>query len=396
MKKFRERLERSRLIDIAPSGLARIRTIGNGLTRRDFGKVAFGAGAGAVMASIPLNPADAGAQVNYMGWQGFEDPFNAGDFAKNNDIDLNITYQNDNSHAIAVATGGGIGNMDIVTPDYAYTPLMEEIGMLQPIDMSRIPNFDDLYDRFRNLDGPKVNGKQYSLPLSWGSIPLMYNTNFVKETPTSWLDLLKPEYKGKVALTNDVFSVMVAFALAATGTKTPTRINKDELDATLALIIKIKKEHARTIASGYGELSDLLASGEIWMAQSWEPVAAWAGDKGSDLAWVVPKEGTHTLTDCLAIVTDAPHLDEVYTLLNQGMSAEGQAYMGNRNGVGVTNEKAVPLLDDNIRNMYPYDNIEAFFASSGGGPFPLWPLEREGDLVTLDDILDAWDEFLKA
>jgi spermidine/putrescine-binding protein len=366
------------------------------MTRRDFGRGALGLTAGAAMTLHGVGPAAAGTEVNYMGWQGFEDPFNADDFAVKHDIELNVTYQNDNNHAITVATGGGIGNMAIVTPDYAYTPFMEEIGMIQQIDMDRVPNFEGLFDRFRNLDGPKVDGQQYSLPLSWGSIPLMYNTQHVTETPTSWLDLLKPEYKGRVALTNDVFSVMVAFAMAATGTKTPTRINMDELDATLDLIIRIKRDHARTIASGYGELTDLLASGEVWMAQSWEPVAAWAGDKGSSLAWVIPQEGTHTLTDCLAIVRDAPNLDEVYLLLNQGMSAEGQAYMGNRNAVGVTNQHAVPLLDENVRTMYPYDDIEAFFQASGGGPFPLWPLERQGDIVSMDDILDAWDKFLKA
>ena len=394
MKKLIEKLERANVLRIDKRGLVRMRTLGPNLTRREF--AAGAAAAGAALGSLGTGKALAGTEVNYMGWQGFEDPFKANDFHVENGIDLNITYQNDNNHAITVATGGGIGNMDIVTPDYAYTPFMQEIGMLQPIDMSRVPNYDGLFDRFKDMEGPRVDGEQYSLPLSWGSIPLMYNTRYVTETPTSWHDLLKPEYKGRVALTNDVFSVMVAFAMAATGTKTPTRINRDELEATLALIILIKKDHARTIASSYGELTDLLASGEVWMAQSWEPVAAWAGDKEGKLDWVIPKEGTHTLTDCLAVVTDAPHLDEVYLLLNQGMSAEGQAHMANVNSVGVTNRLAVPLLNDDVREMYPYDNIEQFFEISGGGPFPLWPLEPEGDLVTMDDILNAWEEFLKA
>jgi spermidine/putrescine-binding protein len=394
MSKFFERLKKANVLKVNSSGLVQIRGVNPNLSRRNFnvGVVA----SGAAIATVGLGSASAIAaeQVNYMGWQGFEDPFNAGDFAVNNDINLNITYQTDNSHAIAVAKGGGLGNMDIVTPDYAYTAFMEQVGILQPIDMSRVPNYDRLFDRFRSLEGGKVDGVQYSLPLSWGSIPLMYNTEFVKETPTSWHDLFKEEYKGRVAVTNDVISVMVAFALAATGTKTPTRINRDELDATLALLIKFKKEHARTIAPGYGELTDLFATGEIWMAQSWEPVANWSGL--SSLKWVTPKEGTHSLTDCLAIVKDAPHLDAVYKLLNQGMSAEGQAYMGNRNAVGVTNQDAVALLDDAVRTMYPYDNIEAFFESTGGGPFPLWPLEREGDIVSMDDVLAAWDDFLKA
>ncbi len=160
--------------------------------------------------------------------------------------------------------------------------------------------------------------------------------------------------------------------------------------------MRIKKEHARTIASGYGELTDLFASGEVWMAQSWEPVAAWAADKGVELKWVVPKEGTHTLTDGLSIVRDAPHLDQVYLLLNQGMSPEGQAHMANVNAVAVTNRNAVPLLDENRRAMYPYDDIDTFFTSSGGGPFPLWPIEPEGDYATQDDVLNGWEEFLKA
>lgn len=396
MSSILERLKRARILKVDESGLVRFRRLSPTLTRRQFGTGALGAGAALTLGALNSRPATAATQVNYMGWQGFEDPFNADDFAVKNGVNLNITYQNDNGHAIAVAKAGGIGNMDIVTPDYAYTAFMKEIGILQPIDMSRVPNFERLFDRFRNLEGGKVDGVQYSLPLSWGSIPLMYNTKYVKETPTSWHDLFKEEYKGRVAVTGDVISVMIVFALAATGTRTPTRINADELEATLALLIKFKQEHARTIAPGYGELTDLFASEEIWMAQSWEPVSVWAGPKGSDLAWVTPKEGTHSLTDCLAIVADAPHIDAVYTLLNQGMSAEGQAYMGNRNAVGVTNQDAVALLDDSVRAIYPYDDIDAFFAETGGGPFPLWPLERQGDIVSMDDILAAWDTFLKA
>jgi hypothetical protein len=35
-------------------------------------------------------------------------------------------------------------------------------------------------------------------------------------------------------------------------------------------------------------------------------------------------------------------------------------------------------------------------ASAGGGPFPLWPLDPEGDFVTFDEVLDEWERFLKA
>lgn len=160
--------------------------------------------------------------------------------------------------------------------------------------------------------------------------------------------------------------------------------------------IKIKTEHARTIASGYGELADLFASGEVVMAQAWEPVAIWSADKGKKLEWTVPKEGTHTLCDCLALVKDAPEAEQAYALLNNGLTPEAQAFVANKNTTGVTVKGAVPLLTERARSIYPYEDIESFFLSTGGGPFPLWPMDREGDVVSMDDMLQGWERFLKA
>jgi spermidine/putrescine transport system substrate-binding protein len=303
---------------------------------------------------------------------------------------------NDNNQIITSATGGGIGNMDIVTPDHGYTPVMAPIGILQPLDLEQVPNFDNLFAFFKTMPGPNVDGVQYSLPYTWGSIPLMYNPEHVTQQPMSWLDMLKPEYQGRVALVNDVISVMIPFTMTAVGTDTPTRINREELDAAIELIIRIKRDHARTIASGYGELADLFASGEVVMAQAWEPVAAWAGDKGVRFDWTIPAEGTWTLVDTLALIRQAPNEAAAYAILNHGLTGVAQAHVANANMTAVTVRPAVPLLNDQARAMYPYDDIEAFFKRSGDGPFPLWPLEPEGDFVTFDDVLDAWDRFLKA
>lgn len=393
MNRMIERMQRHGIVKLGRSGIVRLRGSG-GITRRQFTKGALAAGVATSL--LGGRSARAAAEVKFMGWQGYEEGLATGDVLAKNDISINPTYMNDNNQLIATATGGGMGNMDIITPDTSYTPMMAGIGMLEPLDMSRVPNFSNLFPEFQTINGTSLDGTQYSLPYVWGSIPLMYNPAVVTETPTSWLDLLKPEYKGKVALTNDVISVMIPFAMAATGTKTPTRITQPELDATIDLLIEIKKNHARTIASGYGELADLFASGEVAIAQAWEPVAIWALDKGAKLDWVVPKEGTHTLCDCLALVTDAPDVDASYILLNHGLTAEAQAHVANINNTGVTVASAVPLLTERARGIYPYDDIPGFFSKTGGGPFPLWPMEREGDIVSMDDMLDGWERFLKA
>jgi spermidine/putrescine-binding protein len=392
-KKFVEKLFRANVLRQGPGGLVRTRGLGP-VSRRAFsGGLLTGAAATAL---LPGRTARADTAVNFMGWQGYEEGFAAGGFLEANGYSLNNTYMNDNNQIIATATAGGMGNMDIATPDHGYTPVMAEIGILQELDLERLPNYGNLFEFFKTMPGPSVDGAQYALPYTWGSIPLMYNPEFVKEKPTSWRDIMKPEYKGRVALTNDVISVIIPFTMTAAGTKTPTRITKDELRAAIDMIIEIKTDYARTIASGYGELADLFASGEVIMAQAWEPVAAWAGDKGVKLEWTVPQEGTWTLVDCLALITDSPNEDAAYDLLNHGLSAEAQAHVANVNTTGVTVEPAVPLLNERAKSMYPYDDIPQFFADTGGGPFPLWPLDPDGDYVTFDEVLDEWERFLKA
>lgn len=44
---------------------------------------------------------------------------------------------------------------------------------------------------------------KHSLVYTWGITGIVYNKNFIKETPTSWEDLWNPDYKGRVILLND-------------------------------------------------------------------------------------------------------------------------------------------------------------------------------------------------
>ena len=57
----------------------------------------------------------------------------------------------------------------------------------------------------------------------WGAVSIGYNQNLISNPPTSFKDLLKPEYKGKVALngsplsSNSAVSVVIAASLANGG-----------------------------------------------------------------------------------------------------------------------------------------------------------------------------------
>ena len=61
-----------------------------------------------------------------------------------------------------------------------------KLGLLQPIDTSRIKDWDKIYPTFKKLPGIIVDGKVYMIPIDSGVTGLMYNSDVV----TTHADLL--------------------------------------------------------------------------------------------------------------------------------------------------------------------------------------------------------------
>jgi spermidine/putrescine transport system substrate-binding protein len=376
-------------------GLVRSRTFGH-MTRRQFGLGAGAAVAGAGLAGLPAGKALAATDLYYTGWQGYDDGLNVGDWFANNDISLQATYVTaGNEEIIAAIQSGGKGNMDIVTPAALYVPFYKHVGLLEPLDMDRIPNYSNLFPAFQHMPTLEMDGNVYGTPFTWGSVPMMYNADLVSEAPTSWLDMMKPEYKGKVALVHDLIAIMIPFAMVAAKTRTPWHINEAELDDTIDLLIDIKKNHALTVAPGYGELGSLFANGEIVMAPAWEPTSVWGGAENTNLKWTIPDEGALVFVDNLSIVPNAPHMDKAYEVLNHSLSVACQAETANLNTTGAVASGAVAKLDDLPKSMYPYDDIGGWF-DAAGGITKLWPTEPDGEHVTFDQVTKGWERFLAA
>ncbi|MEQ8965056.1 MAG: extracellular solute-binding protein [Azospirillaceae bacterium] len=377
-----------------PDGLLRTRLALPSMGRRGFNAGLLAAGGMAAMA--PFAPrAAAQTRVNYMGWQGYDTGIDVDGFYEANDITLQTTYMAGNEEIIASIQAGGRGSMDVVTPVASYIPFYVQLGALEPLDLSRLPNWDKLFPLFRDMETIRVDGEVYAVPFIWGSVPLMYNANVVTETPTSWFDMMKPEYKGKVAVSTDVVSIMTPFLMAANDIDSPHLVTREQLEKTVDLLITLKKDHLRTVTSSYGELAGLLASGDVIMAPGWEPISVWAGEDAPPIEWVIPEEGTLTFVDVWSMVADAPNKDAAYTILNQTIDPAAQAKTAEENLTAVTVADAVPMLSEQPRSIYPYDDIEGYFAKAGG-LFPFWPVEPVDGYMTYDDILEGWERFLKA
>ncbi len=115
---------------------------------------------------------------------------------------------------IANKDSGGPAAPDVVDVGLAFGPKMASEGLLAPYKVS---TWDEIPDAIKDPDG-NWYGDYY------GVLSFETNTQVVPDPPKDWSDLLKPEYKGQVALSGDpnvanqAIQTIMASSLANGGT----------------------------------------------------------------------------------------------------------------------------------------------------------------------------------
>lgn len=346
-------------------------------------------------AAFGARPAFAKTTMTWMGWQGYETPILSGSFIADNDIDFQPTFISSNEEIITKLQAGGVGKTDLITMYFGYLPLMAEGGLLEPIDGAKIDQMPKLIPQFLAQEAIKHDGQLMGVPWNWGSLPLMYDPAIVTTPPTSWLDIMKPEYKGKVAMVDDPLGNLLIWGTVVTGKPMGTILTKEEMVQVIDKLIEIKTNHARAFFASYGDMSDAFARNEVVVsAIGWEAVAVWTQAKGKTIKYTIPKEGTGMFMDCLCIPKDAPNLELSYKMINHVISAEPQKQFATEQSAGITNLDTVPMLSKELAESYNYADIDGFMRKARLQPVP--PTESDGSVATYDDFLTEYQRLSKA
>lgn len=118
-----------------------------------------------------------------------------------------ITYDSNESLYTKLKTGGT--TYDVIIPsDYMIAKLIEE-DMLEELNFDNIPNYQYIDDEFRNMEYDPQN--KYSVPYTWGTVGIIYNTKYVdKADVTGWELLWNEKYAGKILMfdnSRDAFGI---------------------------------------------------------------------------------------------------------------------------------------------------------------------------------------------
>ncbi|MGI6263411.1 MAG: ABC transporter substrate-binding protein [Succiniclasticum sp.] len=284
---------------------------------------------------------DDGKEVlNIYSWADYYDPEVLAEFEKKYNCRVNYDVYSNNEELLAKLPAGG-AQFDIIQPsDYMVTTMIK-LGMLEKLDQAALPNTKSLIQGLRT---PEYDPQHvYSVPYVWGLTGIAYNKRYVKEPPTSWRDLWKPEYKGHVLLLNDSREVF-SLALKQLGYSNNST-DKGQVEEAFRTL---KDLNQNVLAYDTENNKQKMIAEEVWIAQMWSGDASYVNTENPSVSFVVPKEGTVIWADNMCIPKGAKHKKLAQTFINfmydPDISARNFNYMRLPNA----NAAAIPKMDPAI------------------------------------------------
>ncbi|WP_423822396.1 spermidine/putrescine ABC transporter substrate-binding protein [Salinisphaera sp. SPP-AMP-43] len=280
-------------------------------------------------------------------WSQYMNPEIIKQFEKKYDVKVVQSYYNSQPEMFAKLRAGGDSQYDIVVPSNYYVPRLIKTGLIQKLDKSEVPNYDNLMDRFKKP--PYDPSGEYVAAYQWGDTGIAYNEKTLGEQPESWSILFdsKANPKYPFAMGTDA-QVMFGSACASLGYSYNCE-GRDKWKKAAQLILKTKQ---RANFSGFQDATPTLkqlARGNIAAGMAYN--GDYAFDKSENpegfknIKFVVPKEGAELWVDSMAIPAHAPHPKLAHKFINFILKAKIGAELSNWNAYASPNKAAKPYLD---------------------------------------------------
>ncbi len=230
------------------------------------------------------------------------------------DIKLNRDEYSSNEEMYAKLNAGG-SSYDLAQPTDYIIGLMIRQELLDELDKTKLPNIGNFDEGWMNQEFDP--GNKYSLPYLGGTDSIVVNTATVENVPTSWADLWKPEYAGRMVFLDDSRAV-IGMTLLTLGydvnTTDPAQL--EEAKNKLAeLIPSIKVFDSDSPKSA-------LIAGDVDLGMVWTGEAFIANQENPDIQYIYPTEGPILWQDNWVMLKGASHADAAYAWLNYTMQGD--------------------------------------------------------------------------
>jgi spermidine/putrescine transport system substrate-binding protein len=278
----------------------------------------------AVTSAIALTAASAQAEgtLNIYNWGNYTNPKMIEKFEKQYNIEVNIDGYDSNETMLAKVKEGGSG-YDIVVPGDYMVAIMIEEGLLAEINAAEMENFKNLDPNW--IDVYWDPGRKYSVPYQWGTTSFTVDSA-VYDGDINTLEIVfnpPEELKGRINMLNDMNDVINAGLRYLDYPRCNS--NPEQMKELLELLLSAK---ANWRTMDYAVI-EKLTSKDVDLSQSWNGAAMRARADRPTLAYAYPKEGFTGWMDNVAVLADAPNMENAKLFLNFMMDPENAAMTSN-------------------------------------------------------------------
>lgn len=257
---------------------------------------------------------------------------------------IRVQYSTYDSNEIMYSklSNGGI-TVDVIIPsDYMIGRMVQE-GMLEELNFSNIPNYQYIDDSFKNTSYDPEN--KYSVPYTWGTVGIIYNTKYVDEADvTGWELLWNEKYAGKILMfdnSRDAFGIaeyLLGYDVNTT--------DETELQACAAKLAEQKPVVQQYVMD---QIFDAMENEEAWIAPYYAGDYLTMVEENPDLAFYRPTaQGYNMFIDAMCIPTCCQEKEAAEAFINFLCSPEVSSANMEFLGYSVPSTAAKELMDPEV------------------------------------------------
>ena len=269
--------------------------------------LALGLMAGSAMA--------ADGELTIFDWSGFEiQPLIEPYVAKHGQMPTYAIFADDDEAFQKLSSGF---KADVAHPCSQMIQKYRDAGLIEPWDISKIPNFSKIDPRF--VDSPifKDEAGVWFIPTDYAYTATAYNTTEVPADAVKTLQVFTdPAYAGRISLPDNADDVW-SLALLATGVSNWTNVTDEQFKAAGDWLRQV---HPNVVAywSDPSQLSQLMASGEVLISWSWNDAVTLLRGEGFPVGFErMAKEGAANWFCGYVNLKDGPGSeDKAYDFIN--------------------------------------------------------------------------------
>ena len=179
-------------------------------------------------------------ELRILTWEGYAEPEWLDPFKQATGATVNIVYSGSADEMFAKMQGSQGADFDLVSFDTSLFPRYVDAKLIQPFDMSKIPNSAIWRRSFRRCRPSCAAIARYGIPFAWGSLPLVYDATEFPTAPESWEVMWDPKYAQQMLWQDDANNSITLGALIV-GVANPYKLTDEDFEKVKAKLIEQKK-----------------------------------------------------------------------------------------------------------------------------------------------------------